>query len=800
VPKSLPPARDPKKPVTPDAIDLDTVDAAIARGVAALEKMYPPDIDLGPASYAAHGLSSGYADFTLPGQGALMTTAMLACGESYQASWMQRHINWVLCYDSPNTYDRAMRLLTLGQLPRKKFAPWVRRDANWIVDTAGAQGNWEASNVGPRSQGFGDNANGQYALLGLWSAAEQGAEIPTALFQKVDSYWRGGQRPPGAPGEGGWAVTSSLALKKGANLKDFSNQVNASMTAGGVLSLYLTESVLYGPKRVDVGNSLSPDLLRGVQWLDDNFSVEKLDGDFDFYYYAWTIQNVGNATGYRTFNNVDWFRASTAKLINLQGPDGSWPGPKGAHVSTSFALMYLQRARGPLAICKVRFDPTATPGKPVSSAKAKKPPTAKDLAKQNAWDNRPNDMYNFVTDVGRRMEVPTSWQIADLDQPVYELAESQLLYLATDKKFKLTSDQIERLKEYIDAGGLLVCVPEGHNTGTPLMSMKALAAELCPGVEPARVTDKQHPFFNLISKVESIIPFTLYQTSIRPRVVIVEKDIGRDLQANKRGPKDRDAFNFLTNVYLYVAGKDAKRPRISNNYVVQKNETPKYAVRATRVVVGEDSELEPQAFPQLKAYLANRHDVNLIVVKASPKELSADTKLAFLQISGATKLSAEQGKALRAWADAGGTLWVDAVGGSPEALANLNVCMKELGLAASDLKPIVKTELSTGSGQTWRVYQTSATGRPSIGAKFLDNRPAVVVVRGDLTCGLAGLNHWNIAGLTPSAARQVVASSVMRFVPRASTQPTTAPTTAPTTTTRPTSQPATKPVAVVRGR
>src|SRR5688500_8500623 len=308
-----------------------------------------------------------------------------------------------------------MRLLPLQEVPKRKFSPWIRRDNNWLIDTAGERGNWDASNVGSRTSGFGDNANGQYALLGLWAAAEQGAEIPTALWEKVDDYWRNAQRPPGAPGEGAWAVTSSAALQKGANLKDFSNQVSAPMTAGGVLSLYLTEGVLYGSKRVNVGESLSPQLLRGVQWIDENFSLEKLDGDFDFYFYAWTIQNVGQATGYRTFNNVDWFRNSLAKLLNEQQPDGSWHGPKGPHVSTSFALLYLQRARGPLAICKVRFDPTVIPGKPVKESK--RGPSRKEIAAKNAWNNRPNDMYNFVWDVSRKTETPTNWQIADLDQP-----------------------------------------------------------------------------------------------------------------------------------------------------------------------------------------------------------------------------------------------------------------------------------------------------------------------------------------------------------------------------------------------
>jgi hypothetical protein len=377
-----------------------------------------------------------------------------------------------------------------------------------------------------------------------------------------------------------------------------------------------------------------------------------------------------------------------------------------------------------------------------------------------------------------------------------------MLYLATDKKFKLPEEQVQRLKDYIDAGGLLVCVPEGTSTGTPLASMKALAAELCPGVEPVRETDFEHPFYSLVTKVEESIPMTLYATPVRPRVVIIERDLGKDLQANKR--KERGAFNLLTNIYLYVAGKDAKRPRIASNFVPQRNEKPANRVAAARVVLTKgEGDLEPMALPQMKALLANRHNVDLVLIEASPSELSAATKLAFLPVTASTRLSDEQAKTLRAWSDAGGTLWLDAVGGLPDAMKSLDAVVAQLDLGAGQLQPAAKTWLTTGETiaggydtagvQTFRAFQHPGGRRPTVSAKYVGDRAAVVVVRGDLTCGLVGLNHWGIAGLTPRAARQIVANSVLSYLPRvpAATQPSTKPSTQPST--QPATQPATRP-------
>ncbi|QOV91867.1 DUF4159 domain-containing protein [Humisphaera borealis] len=919
------------QPVMPQDVTLELIDAAVARAIPALERFRQPDVDLNWCSYIAKRLPSNYwySDFTLPGQAALTSWAMLSCNEPFKESWFQRRIGWVQCYDSPNTYDRAMRLMFLSNLRYQGMDPWLKRDAAWLIDTMTGQGNWEARNVGVRSNDYGDNANGQYAVLGLWAADQAGIDIPMTTWQKVDNYWRLAQRPAGAPEEGAWMVVSTSALQKGANLNAFANRVSAPMTAGGVLSLHIAEMFLYGPKRVDVGQTLSPQLLAGIDWLDRHFSLDELDGDQDFYYYMWTIQNVGQATGFRTFNNIDWFREVTARLLSAQQPDGTWKGPKGQHVSTSFALLYLSRARGPLAICKVRFDPTAgiTPGK----TEAKKKLTAKDLAKVNAWNNRPNDLYNFVQDISRQLEVPTNWQIADLDQSVYELIESPVLYLATDKAFKLPADQIKRLQEYVDAGGTLVCAPEGRNLTAAVGSMKALAAAIVPGVEPKRVTDNNHPYFSLNGKIKTPTPTNIYGTATRPKVVVVERDLSHDLQANST--KERDAFTFLMNVYLYAAGKDPARPRIVTNYLTQKNAAPKTKIPVARIKTGEP-EAEAITMSQLKAFLANKNDVDLDVADMLPEAIvGTSVKVAFLTVTANTTLTTEQGEALRKWVDAGGTLWVDALAGSSAALDRMETVLAGLKVTSSDLKPMAENAIVTGEGlyrgydaadgKPLRLFRNERNDRitlnalfiggeppksdnvaadaavtaspdapatpatspaaapatpavpatkpatapaapvavapvapkasapaeptaepepgPAVAAKWLAGepaapatkpavkpapatkpvvavattkpatnpaatkpvvvvppapppaRPAIIVCRGDIMTGVAGMNHWGIAGYTPATARELVANTVIQFVPPPPKPAATMPATAPAT--KPIARPTTKPAA-----
>jgi hypothetical protein len=66
----------------------------------------------------------------------------------------------------------------------------------------------------------------------------------------------------------------------------------------------------------------------------------------DWFYYMWTVQNVGHATGYRRFKNIDWYRDATAKLLNSQQPDWAMDGSKGRrHLNVVRPALPLSRPR-----------------------------------------------------------------------------------------------------------------------------------------------------------------------------------------------------------------------------------------------------------------------------------------------------------------------------------------------------------------------------------------------------------------------------------------------------------------------
>ena len=89
-------------------------------------------------------------------------------------------------------------------------------------------------------------------------------------------------------------------------------------TDGGVATLTLAERSRHGPKLPDpTRDNVSVELRKGLRWLDENFDPTRSPGA-DWFYTMWTIQRVGQATGRRTFNGIDWFRHVTAEILQKQ--------------------------------------------------------------------------------------------------------------------------------------------------------------------------------------------------------------------------------------------------------------------------------------------------------------------------------------------------------------------------------------------------------------------------------------------------------------------------------------------------
>ena len=64
-------------------------------------------------------------------------------------------------------------------------------------------------------------------------------------------------------------------------------------------------------------------------------------------YFMWSLERVGVIYGLKTIGNTDWYAWGSARLVEMQQPDGAWNGRYHGNqeeISTSFAMLFLCRA------------------------------------------------------------------------------------------------------------------------------------------------------------------------------------------------------------------------------------------------------------------------------------------------------------------------------------------------------------------------------------------------------------------------------------------------------------------------
>lgn len=754
--------------VTPDSITLEHLKQAIEKARKALNEQASLQPDYRPESDYIFWRTARYnipQELRNPmGNQALVCWALLATGESYQNPAFSRRLNWVMSGDRSLTYDRGMRLAMLSQLPRKRWGRWVRRDVMWLTNALTDKGNFTESWFGKPNTGYGDNANGQYGGLGLWVYQRAGYSLKSKVWKAVDRYWRDAMIKTDGGKSGAWAVFSPKAAAHTQGVGGGAFTPSAPMTAGAVATLCVTERALHAQSLTNTDKqNVSVHLRKGLHWLDKHFSLDDSAQATDKYYYYWTIQRLGGFIGYRSFNGIDWYRNITAKILNEQLPDGTWQGPKGRLISTGFALLYLAEAYDPVAFGKLRFNSTGKGGK-------KKP---------FAWNNHPHDLWNLTEYISDQYEYGTTWHIVTADIPIYSLMESPVLFLSTDAAFEFGETELKNLRDYIQAGGLLVTNPDMNNADVA-RSINKLAEGLFPGKKLEKI-DTSHDLYHIHQDVPPKVGMQMISNGIRPQWIHFFRDIGKQLQTNDvaRG----DGFRAMSNIYLYVTGKNVRRQRLASHYISKKNDSPAHSLEVVRIKHQGNFDPEPGALQQLNAIAANDHDIDLKTQSIDAAQLSPDHKIAFLTTTGDGKLSDENAKALRQWLSSGGLLWLDAAGGSKAASDAMNVIAAQLAGEAPSLPiaplalnhPIISGE---GLGKTahynrwlrYRNYALKSMGPVNVSRLqciTIDGRVAAIISSHDITCGLAGLDHWGIYGYNVDAARHLVANSLLWTVQKA---------------------------------
>ena len=602
----------------------------------------------------------------LPGGGttALAMFALLEAGESHNDPRMSKGLEALLGLKTNNVYVIATRVMALSQIVAShKDSPCrgqLEKDLKWLTGSALRQGGaWGYAGPEPT----GDNSCSQFALLALWEADRAGIRINPGLIRLVERIWLRRQRR-----DGGWTYPGQPNVAAKSTL---------TMTTAGLASLFICQDVLtktcqpYPHRRKTKA---------GWKYLSENLKNDYFRNG----YLAFCVQRVGMASGRKFIAGMDWFATGAAKLAEPNPYGRGYGGQWGPVVRASFELIFLARGRIPLTFNKLAHGADAAD-----------------------WDFHTRDVPHFTEYMRRNFERRMRWQIVKIADNIQLLLDAPILLMTGRKALDFTPRQWQKLREYTLRGGTLLLIPS-HNSKAFLASARAALATLyaerrrivagpsprsrpatAPATAPAQESDlftlrqlpEDHPIYTLHQKVPNArktAPMWGVSDGTRLLAVICRRDITCAWQRRAVATGKID-YMLGVNFFLYATGANSLRMRLRPVFAGSGGQARRRAKVAWLKHPGNWC-TQPYALNYLSAKLTAENRVAIQTTVGAP--LQADKleghHLAWMTGHSGFSLSRAEIGALRSYLDAGGTLFINAVGGSREFNLSAREMLEEL--------------------------------------------------------------------------------------------------------------------------
>lgn len=634
----------------------------------------------------------------------------------------------------PVTYARAIRATALALNNRPEDRAALKADMLYLIHAAdhGAYTYDRSGMVMRRGPpGEWDNSNSQYGLLGVWSAAEAGQEVPSDYWREVETHWTQCQLPNGQ-----WGYEPG------------SDGGRLSMTAAGIASLFVTHDWLtIAHYNGDVGRDpFSPALKKGLDWLEEGDHSVNLNVAPFWGYCLYGIERVGLASGFKYFGTHDWYRELARDAIEKQDPGGSWSsnGNSDALIETPYALLFLARGRHPILMNKLRFN--------------------------GFWANRPRDLANLTVYASQEVEHPLNWQIVPLDNDWTDWLDSPILYLASHKPVSLTDQEYDKLRSFVQAGGLLFTQADGDSVAFDKFATE-LAARLFPAY-PLADLPLTSPLYSTVFKLQAGPKVKAVSNGARLLMVHSPLDLARVWQTRQQYV-NKIPYQFGVNLFVYAAGKRDWHNRLDSNYITAPEVQPSFTVHVARVRYNGNWDPEPYAWTRFSRWFERQTGYGLEVSTVNMGDLSPqDTPLAIL--TGTDNYAPSQAEllAVKNFVEQGGVLFIDMCGGQGAfeesvrtqlfAGAFPNVYPQNLSpdhplvnKGPPGMEDLTRTRL--------RPYAIEKLGEGGRDFPFIlqVGRGHVISTSLDVTSGLLGTATWGIIGYQPEYAQSLMKNLVL---------------------------------------
>jgi hypothetical protein len=673
--------------------------------------------------------------------------ALLSAGENPENPQLATAISYLRSNDFTGVYTLGMRCQVLRMLGADdELKALLRSDGARLVKALSPDsGMYNALLDGPTARP--DYRLSPYGVQGVWNCAQDGMEVPTSYWTTIDSAWRKRQLS-----DGSWNYSPKPKQV------DF-NQL-LTMTTGALSALFMAQDQLSAgigaSHKADAGGD---EIKNGLSWvgqhINDIFLMESP------HYALFGLEEIGAASGRKYFDGKDWYALGADFLVRSQKSDGSW---NGTATDTSYGLLFLTRGRAPVGFNKLQYFNTAG-----------------DQQIEGNWNQRPRDLANFDQWMSREVELDKllNWQVVNLDAQVDDLHDAPILYISGDGAISLSDQHKRTLKTFIEQGGMVLFNANGGNRAFTA-SVKQLAAEMFPDIGEFRELPADHCILKneqfLASEWKDPPVFLGFSNGVRELMILLPKaDASRAWQAQLTSSRET-MFELGANLLLYSSGKKNIREK-GETYIVEKSPRIKTtrSLKVARIKYDGMWDPEPGGWRRLAAVMHNRDQLDLKVeaVAIGPQISLGDYKIAHLTGSGHIKLSLDEWIQLHAFVQNGGTLIIDAAGGSPTFAEDIRAQLgsaffEDANQIDNPLRAghVLYTEIGSKIDEvTYRAYArhvlTEDFKMPRIRGIKVGDRIGVFYSAEDISAGLVGEPVDGIVGYDPESATALMEHMIL---------------------------------------
>ncbi|MFO7958961.1 MAG: DUF4159 domain-containing protein [Candidatus Brocadiia bacterium] len=352
------------------------------------------------------------------GQTSLAVLALRAAGAPKDDPAVSRGVQYLLDRTPDGdhgVYERSLEMMALQSVDPDAYRPQIAAGATYLVRAQQPSGGWAYGESGRT-----DNSNSQFAVLGLHAAALSGVEIAPETWSAARRYYLARQNP-----DGGWEYTSRGSGSYG------------SMTAAGVASVFICDLWLHVAQGRCGQYPDQRQIAAGLRWLARHFSVATNPRHRAWkFYYLYGLERAGTILARRRFGGRDWYREGVEHLVGdpravvMAGTQHEWPLLKNC-----YAVLFLAKGNAPLVLHKAEWG--------------------------GEWNANRFDTRFLTHFIGMELDRPVDWQIAPLDAPLDQLMRAPVLYLSGRGGTVWSPREIERVREYVQAGGLIFAEAAG---------------------------------------------------------------------------------------------------------------------------------------------------------------------------------------------------------------------------------------------------------------------------------------------------------------------------------------------------